>query len=117
MLSYNFERILMARGIDKPFSFFKKAGFSDSFSTRLKNNVVRRVNLSDLEKLCLLLHCTPNDFCEWVPDKGQKLEKDHPLNTLRRSDKVFDLTRTLNSVPLEKLDEVEALINQALKPE
>jgi len=35
-----------ARGIDKPFAFLQKAGFSDNFSSKIKNNRVSRLDLN-----------------------------------------------------------------------
>jgi hypothetical protein len=62
-----------------------------------------------------LLRCTPNDFYEWTPEKDAQLDKNHALNMIRKSDKVFDLTKTLNSVPLGELDKLEEFINQTIK--
>jgi DNA-binding Xre family transcriptional regulator len=115
MINYNFDRIFKARGIDKPFTYLTKAGFSDNFATKVKNNKVKRLGLKELEKLCILLYCTPNDFYEWIPDANLKADKDHPLQVIRQSDKVFDLTKTLNSVPLGELDKIEELIIERIK--
>lgn len=115
MINYNFYRIFKARGVDKPFTYLTKAGFSDNYATKIKNNKIRRIGLKELEKLCILLRCTPNDFYEWIPENDGQVNKDHPLNVIRKSDKVFDLTKTLNSVPLGELDKLEELINQTIK--
>ena len=115
MINYNFDRIFKARGIDRPFTYLTKAGFSDNFATKIKNNRVKRIGLKELEKLCILLHCTPNDFYEWIPDANSQADKDHPLQVIRQSDKVFDLTKTLNSVPLGELDKIEELIIERIK--
>lgn len=114
MIKYNFDRIFKARGIDKPFTYLTKAGFSDNFATKIKNDRVKRLGLKEIERLCILLRCTPNDFFEWIPDNDQ-VDKDHALRLIRKSDKVFDLTKTLNSVPLGELDKIEELINEKIK--
>ena len=75
MLTFNFSRIFKARGIDKPFSYLVKVGYSDNFATRIVNNRIKRLDLADLEKLCELLQCTPNDLLEWIPES-----KDNILN-------------------------------------
>ena len=113
MLIYNFARIFKARGIDKPFGYLKKAGFSDSFSSKLKNNNVSRLDLKILERLCIQLRCTPNDILEWTPNDNN-VDSDHPINKIKKNDKVIDITKTLNSVPLHKLDEIEKLINEQI---
>jgi len=117
MLKYNFNRIFKARGIERPFTYLRKAGFSDNFATKAKNNRVKRLNLEIIERLCIQLHCTPNDLMEWVPDNGHEIGKDHPINIIKKSVKVVDITRTLNSVPLGKLEEIESLISEKLKNE
>ena len=114
MIQYNFDRIFKARGIERPFTYLVKAGFSDNFATKVKNNKIRRIGLKELEKLCILLRCTPNDFYEWTPDVNDKTDKDHPISIIRKSDKVVDLTKTLNSVPLGELDEIEELIKERI---
>lgn len=68
MLTFNFNRIFKDRGIDKPFSYLVKAGYSDNFATHIVNNRNRRLDLADVEKLCELLQCTPSrppDFIVW----------------------------------------------------
>jgi len=115
MIVYNFDRILLARGITKPFAYLTKAGFSDQFASKVKNNRIRNLGLKEMEKLCTILHCTPNDFFEWIPDSNSPVDKNHPLSAIRRSDKVVDLTKMLNSVPLGDLDEIEELIAEKLK--
>lgn len=68
------------------------------------------VKIKNLEKLCRLLKCTPNDLFEWRPREGETpLEESHPLNTLRR-EKTFDINRLMKDVPLEKLADVENFI-------
>jgi DNA-binding Xre family transcriptional regulator len=112
MLKYNFERVFKARGIDRPFAYLKRAGFSDSLASKLKNSKVSRLNLDLIERLCLALRCSPNDFMEWQPDKDSTVDNDHPLNVIRRNDKVIDITKTLNSIPLGKLDEVDEILKK-----
>ncbi len=110
MIQYNFKRIFKARGIDKPFSYLTKAGFSVSFSSKVKNNKISRLDTRMIERLCILFRCTPNDLMEWTPDNENEVDKEHPIHQIRKSDKIVDITRTLNSVPISQLDEIEQLI-------
>lgn len=115
MIRYNFNRIFKARGIEKPFTYLSKAGLSQNFATKVKNNKVARLNMSELEKLCILLRCTPNDICEWIPDKDVQLDSEHPLHKLKRSEKVIDITKMLNSIPIEYLEDIESVISDKVK--
>jgi DNA-binding Xre family transcriptional regulator len=114
MLTFNFTRIFKARGIDKPFSYLVKAGYSDNFATRVVNNRLQRLNLTDVEKLCELLQCTPNDLLEWIPDSKDKTNDTHPLVSIKRSDKMVHLTQVLNAIPLDKISEIESLIKMEI---
>lgn len=115
MLTFNFSRIFKARGIDKPFSYLVKAGYSDNFATRIANSRIQRLDLAHLEKLCELLQCTPNDLLEWIPESKDKTNDKHPLISLKRNDKVIQLTQILNSVPLDKLSEIENVIRREIE--
>lgn len=114
MLFYNFTRLFKSRGIDKPFSYLLSMGYSANVATRIINHRIERVKLSDLEKLCELFKCTPNDLLEWVPGKNEKDKENHPLFPLIRNEKVHDLTQLLHSIPLNKLVEIEELIQKEL---
>lgn len=114
MITYNFDRIFKARAIERPFTFLRKAGFSDNFATKIKNNKVLRLNLIEIERLCIVLRCTPNDFYIWEPDNDNNVDKEHPINLIKKSDKAINLSKILNSIPLGQLDEIEKLINQEI---
>lgn len=115
MLTFNFTRIFKSRGIDKPFSYLVKCGYSDNFATRIANNKIAKLNLKDVERLCELFQCTPNDLLEWIPDRNDIDTGNHPLTPLKRSDKVVQLTKILNSIPLDKLNDIEKMINEEIK--
>ena len=114
MIVYNFTRVFKARGIEKPFAYLKKAGFSDSLASKLKNNKIVRLNLPTIERLCILLRCTPNDLMEWTPDTNNSVDSEHPLYKIEKTNKVVDITKTLNSVPIEKLEAIEQLIKNEI---
>lgn len=115
MLTFDITRIFKARGIDKPFSYLVKRGYSDNFATRIVNNRIEKMNLKDVERLCELLHCTPNDLLKWTPTKENAAKENHPLVSLKRNDNVIHLTQMLNSVPLDKLADIELLIKKHIE--
>ncbi len=114
MLRFNFSRVFKARGIEKPFSYLLKSGYSDNFATRVINNRIAKLNLNDIEKLCELLKCTPNDFLEWIPDSKDFDTLTHPLVSIKRGNEAVHLAQLLNTVPLHKLADIEALIKNEL---
>lgn len=115
MLRYNFNRIFKARGIDKPFAFLHRAGFSQNFASKINQNKPITIRLNEMEKLCIVLNCTPNDFYEWTPDNNSNVPKDHLIHNIKKPDKIVDITKTLSSIPIKKLDEIEQIIKNKLK--
>lgn len=115
MLTFNFTRIFKARGIDKPFTYLVKRGYSDNFATRIVNNRIERLNLKDVELLCEMLHCTPNDLLQWIPSNNHSTITNHPLMSLQRTEKVIHLTQILSSVPLDRLAEIETMIKKQIE--
>ena len=113
MLKFDFPRVFKARGIDRPFSFLVNYGYSTNMATRIVNNRTRQVNLRDIEKLCMILKCTPKDFFDWVPGKSDINMENHPLNALKRSDKSV-LAQLINDIPMDRLADIEKLTNKEL---
>ena len=112
MLRYNFERVLKARGIDRPYAYLVQQGVHGHLASGIRKNKVRLLRMDSLEKLCLILHCTPNDVMEWIPDEQQASDKNQPLNSLKRTDAIIHLTQTLNALPLEKVEEIMKSIDE-----
>lgn len=67
-----------------------------------------------MERLCLLLNCTPNDLLEWKPGEQQQNNKEHPLNALVRNGEV-PLHNFLKSASPEDLEKVQQFITQMKK--
>ena len=115
MLHYTFDRIFKARGIEKPFTFLEKAGFSSNLASKINNNKVKRLNFDVMERICTVLNCTPNDLMEWIPDKNTSLPADHALRLLEKPAKELNLVQQLNAVPLGKMTDISQLIDEYLK--
>ncbi len=114
MLNYNFTRIFEARGIARPYNFLVKAGYSANFATRVANNKLRKLNLDEVERFCVLLKCTPNDLLEWVPGADDGNDEKHPLLALKRDKPAVNISQMLKSVSLEKLADIEILIKKEI---
>jgi DNA-binding Xre family transcriptional regulator len=117
MLSYNFDQIFNTRGIDKPFMYLKKAGFSNDFASNIRHNRIKRLGLEQMEKLCIALHCTPNDLFDWKPDTNTIVGQDHALHTIRKPKQGPDLNLTLKTAPLSELYRINELIEDKLEEE
>lgn len=115
MLFFNISRILRLRKIQRPFSYLVKQGLSDNYATRIANSNIRNINLERLEELCLLFNCTPNDLLQWSPSHKEKNPESLALAALWRKEKLDEMKDLYESLPLEKLIEIEALVKENLK--
>ena len=114
MLRFNIQRICKARGIDRPFMYFKNHGYSVSTATRLSSDAKQNFSLDTVESLCVLFQCLPNDLLEWTPSKDVHVETNHPLNALRREQKIDTVSQLINGASLEELAQIEAIIKKEL---
>lgn len=115
MLKFDPRRVFGLRGIKKDLTFLMKNGVGRSTASNLLNFGVSYVKIEHLEKLCLLLRCTPNDLFDWKPPKDAVIDEAHPLMNLRREPKGKDLADMVSDIPLEKLEQIEGLLNQLRK--
>jgi DNA-binding Xre family transcriptional regulator len=112
MLVFNLKEVLLARQIERPYSFLVKAGFTSHTANDLIHSYSRNFSLDHIEKLCEILHCEPNDLLVYKPNANNKVTADHPLNKLLAKNIDFNWHQTLKTLPLEKLKEVAEFINK-----
>ena len=110
MININLNRIFKARGIEQPYRFLVQNGFVSFTAHKYKNGKVEQMRLDHIERLCILLNCTPNDVFEWVPNDLLDDRPDHPLQQIRRRDKKLQISQLLSKMPLHKLEEVERML-------
>lgn len=110
MLNLNLLRIFRARSIDQPYKFLVSNGFVPFTAHKYKNGKVEHIRLDHIEKLCILLNCTPNDLFEWVPNDLLDDTRDHPLQSIRKRDKKIEINRLLSKLPLHQLEEIQKMI-------
>ncbi|WP_423148694.1 helix-turn-helix domain-containing protein [Rubrolithibacter danxiaensis] len=113
MLYFSLKPVFKLRGIHNPYNLLVKAGISSHSASSLLNSDLRSMRLDHLEKVCILLNCTPNDLLTWVPDSDSKLEEDHPLAELKPKTETVDLYLALKKLPLSELKKVAGLIQDA----
>lgn len=114
MLTINVLRVCKVRGIARPFSFFRDHGFSISSATRIAAGRMSGFSLETVEKLCLLLNCTPNDLFQWTPSKDSLVPPSHALYTLQSNEVMLDIAKLVSDAPLEKLKKMQEIIAREL---
>ncbi len=111
MLTINLRRIFALRGIQNPFTELLKIGVSRPTATNLLNHRVLSIKNDYLEKICELLNCEPNDLYEWKPSKLTANIENHPLKGLQRETSTANINEMLRNLPLDKLGQVESLLD------
>lgn len=112
MLVFNPRRIFALRGVAKPTSFFVKQGVAYSTAIKFMKAHSSMFKTSYVEMICIGMNCTPNDLFDWHEDSKTKLPEDHPLRALERKEKIKNISELLHDMPVEKLAQLEGLINE-----
>ncbi len=112
MLSFNLQRVFALRGISNPHTQLVKIGISRPTASNLLDNRVNSIQGKHLEKICEYLRCEPNDLYEWKPNRDTVNAEEHPLKGLRRDDKAEAFRAMIRNIPLDKIDQVEALLTE-----
>ena len=106
MLLFDIKPLLKARGVKRPYSFLVANGFTYSAANMMIYTNKRTIKFDQLEMLCDLLKCTPNDLMVWRPKAGVQYPKDYPLNGLKRKAIADEWMDVVAAMPLEKLKEL-----------
>ena len=117
MLTFNLKPIFQARGIERPYSFLVKSGFSYHTANLLLNSSTKSFRLDYIEKLCIALICEPNDLLAYKPNQNQQLFKEHPLNNLIQTENQKNFTQTLATMPYKQLKQITNQINNPTNQE
>ncbi|HBH23056.1 MAG TPA: hypothetical protein DDY13_06485 [Cytophagales bacterium] len=113
MFILNLQPILEARGIRRPFTFYRKCGFTYAIASKISRGDVKTLRLDHLERLCMHLKCQPNDIIEWVPDEDYSIDQDHPVWELKRgTEEYVDIGQLMQDLPIDKLKEIQDAIKQ-----
>jgi len=110
MLVFNPRRMFERRLIKKPHRELVKTGIAPSTATNLLNYQNLRVTVEIIEKICLMLNCTPNDLFEWQSRTDETIPDAHALNSLKPAEKPENLSELMKTIPVEKLSQIDEFV-------
>lgn len=110
MLIFNITRILKLRGIDEPYRWLVKQGFAPPTATTWTKYRIGYVKPEQIEKLCFLLNCTPNDLFQWQQDDKAVVSEGHALRTLKRDKDAPSATELLRDIHADKLEKLGEML-------
>lgn len=88
-------------------AYLRREGFSHWVSHQLTNSKNKNLKFHDLERLCILFKCTPNDLLEWVPNnQADETNSEHPLAPLKKEKNMADDIGNLSYAQLKELAKI-----------
>lgn len=108
MLEINLTRIARKKGWNSVREALTKNGIDDHKAWRLATGKMKKWELKDIEKLCEIFKCTPDDLFVLTPDKGKTYAEDNPMRSLMRINESFDVLNFLKLQPIDRVEEYEA---------
>lgn len=106
MLRFNLKRVLELRGVERPYSWLVRNGFVPATASNWARNQIGYVKPEQIERLCLLLNCTPNDLFEWRDDGRNVLAETHALRSLARGSATRSVSELARDIPADKLEKM-----------
>jgi DNA-binding Xre family transcriptional regulator len=108
MLKIDVNRIARKKGWHNVSEALVSGGFNKHKAWRIASGRIKNWDLNDIERLCELFKCTPDDLFVLTQDKGKTYGEDNPLRVLLRTNESFDVLNFLKSQPIDKVKEYEA---------
>ena len=117
MLKLSINEIIKSRGIIRPHTFLKKHGFSDHKTKLYQRGNPKSISIKDIEHLCEIFNCTPNDLFNYTPDANSSISEDHPLHKLVKMPSVNlgKITTDMNTEELVEFSEKVLELKNAIK--
>ena len=115
MLKYNLSKLFVSWAIPNVPVFLVKNGFKKHIAYRIAKEEFTFLPLNQMEKLCYIFNCTPNDLMEWQPDKPEQLNEDIPLKKLLNPGSQNNIMNIVKGVPYDKLAEFAKKMEEVKK--
>jgi DNA-binding Xre family transcriptional regulator len=112
MLYFDFSTIFKLRNISSPYRLLIDNGIASKTAQKIINGSGKTILLEHMETICRLLHCTPNDVIRFKPDANQSMASDYPLNGLQKKAEDLAIGDMLQTIPLDQLKSIAALLKQ-----
>lgn len=115
MLRLNAKHLFAAKVIERPQGFLRNNGFTPSTANQIATGKVMQLKFKTLEKLCLVLNCTPHDLFEWVPDASVTEPGKFELSALMKDKQVVKLSEKLRAMTIAEIEEVNRFVEEKRK--
>ncbi len=110
MLKLSAKHLFAAKVIDRPQGFLRNRGFSQSTANQIVTGNISQIKLKMLEKLCLVLNCTPHDVLVWEPDETLKEPEKFELSALIKQKEIIKLSEQLRGLTIAEIQDVNRYV-------
>jgi DNA-binding Xre family transcriptional regulator len=111
MLKLSVTPLLRSKGIKHFTPYLQQKGFSYHTARNIVGNKLASFNLNVIEKLCMVLECTPNDIVHFSTS-SDAVPTNHPLRALNMERYHNDITEGVQQLNTAEVAELkEALRN------
>lgn len=115
MLKLSARHLFAAKAIIKPQGFLRNNGFSSYMANDIVMEKARNFKLDAMEKLCLVLNCTPHDLLVWEPDASIAEPSKFELSKLMRQKEIIKLSEQLRGLTIEEIEDVNRYVEEKRK--
>ncbi len=117
MLKFKVKQLIEAHGVKHPAIWLKKAcGMNRGKAYKIINNQQEMISLEDFSRLCMMLHCTPNDLMYWEETPRLGIHETHPCRTqLTPPAKLSNWNDLLKNLPHAERREFRDMIVQRIE--
>lgn len=110
MLKLSARHLFAAKVIERPQGFLRNNGFSPSTANDIVTGKIRNFKLDVMEKLCLVLNCTPHDLLEWEPEASITEPNKFELSKLIRQKEIVKLSEQLRGLTIAEIEDVNRYV-------
>ena len=114
MIRINLQHVLWLKNVHDARKYFVSKGINSTTAYRYARMTNKRFTFKELETLCLMFDCTPNDVFEWVP-KREHANQGYALEKLIRTQEEESLIHVIAKLPVEELMDVKRYILEKSK--
>ena len=115
MLKFDVASVMTDREITNPNRFLCKNGFTPHTASRLLNNRTKSISHHHMQKLCTLLHCTPNDLYTWQHAGTFVKDENQPMQFLTAVKTGPPVIHKLKHLSLQKFREKKKAMEDAIQ--
>jgi len=117
MMTLNIQRIAKLRGVERPYTFLVRQGFTNHSAKKLLSGQVRRLDLVHLEKLCRVFLCEPHDLLDYTRSAKEVMASTDHLGFLAKPKMEGDMQAMMSRMTMKEVEALSQDMAKRLKEE